>query len=71
MNKEIIQQINKEIQEISNKNLSNLLNGNGIHEASEKLVKDIQKIGLIILKDNIETLDKAINFYYLSLEFPC
>ena len=60
MNKEIIQQINKEIQEISNKNLSNLLNGNGIHEASEKLVKDIQKIGLIILKDNIETLDKAI-----------
>ena len=56
----IIKQTVYILQEISIKNLRNLSEGKSIHNSSTELYIDIQKIGLMILKNNLELLDKDI-----------
>ena len=56
----IIEQVIEFLQEISINNLRNLSEGKSIHNSCSELYKDVQKIGLMILKNNLEILDKAI-----------
>lgn len=56
----IIKQTIGVLQEIYEKNLRNLIGGKSIHSACSELYLDVQKIGLMILKNNLELLDKDI-----------
>ena len=56
----IIKQTIGVLQEIYEKNLRNLVGGKSIHSACSDLYLDVQKIGLMILKNNLELLDKDI-----------
>ena len=56
----IIKQTVYILQEISIKNLRNLSEGKSIHNSSTELYIDIKKIGLMILKNNLELLDNDI-----------
>ena len=56
----IIKQTVDILQEISIKNLRNLSEGKSFHNSFTELYIDIQKIGLMILKNNLELLDNDI-----------
>lgn len=60
MNKSIISNYCKILQEISNKNLKSLVEGASVHKVGTMLYKDILDLACLIFKNNLETLDLFI-----------